>query len=302
MRDDFYHTFDELADALAVHRDAIVGDANAGNPRAREIIKWYNANRTDPDVVDGRRVEQCWRVLEEWLESKKESPVVKKNELSEIERGAQTKIAPMAANTLETAKLFKEVEFDDEIYTIAGEWITGTQALRKEIDNTFDEPIAAQKIALDTLRAAKNRYAKPLEEAVDIVKGKMIAFIEIREAEKRAREQQLREDARKKAEEAQRAKASALAAAGKTEAAQALAAKPVMAPAIIDETPAVPKVDGVAIRHEYQYEIVDESLLPRQYLVPDEPKIRKVVAALGEGANIPGVAVKRVANVAAGAR
>ena len=52
-----------------------------------------------------------------------------------------------------------------------------------------------------------------------------------------------------------------------------------------------PKVDGISIRSAYSFEIVDESKLPREYLKPDEIKIRRVVTAMGNNIVIPGVKI-----------
>lgn len=55
--------------------------------------------------------------------------------------------------------------------------------------------------------------------------------------------------------------------------------------------PEKPKTDGLTLRENWTFEIVDASQIPREYLVPDLVKIRKVVMALKEKTNIPGVRV-----------
>jgi len=57
----------------------------------------------------------------------------------------------------------------------------------------------------------------------------------------------------------------------------------------IPEVPAAAKADGVSLRDNWTFEIIDESLIPREYLIPDEVKIRKVVVAMKDKTNIPGV-------------
>jgi len=74
--------------------------------------------------------------------------------------------------------------------------------------------------------------------------------------------------------------------------------KPVVA--ITDSAP--PKVAGLSFRKGWDFELVDATgkvvedspLLPREYLMPNETAIGKVVAALGDKAKIPGVRVKPV--------
>ncbi len=52
-----------------------------------------------------------------------------------------------------------------------------------------------------------------------------------------------------------------------------------------------PKVEGVAVSENWQYEIVDEGAIPREYLIPDEKKIRSAVKAMKGMTKIPGVRV-----------
>jgi len=55
--------------------------------------------------------------------------------------------------------------------------------------------------------------------------------------------------------------------------------------------PEKPKTEGLTLRDNWTFEIYDESLIPREYLVPDPVKIRKVVQVMKERTNIPGVRV-----------
>ena len=220
-------------------------------------------------------------------------------DLALIEKKAKQTIAPVAADALSFAK---EVQIDDDgTYKIVAEWLTETQTIRKEIEATFDPGIAAQKVALETLRASKNRYAKPYEDAVMIVKGKLKAYWELKEAARREQEAKLREQAKAEAEAKQKAKAEKLVKEGKVEQAQALIQAPVKTLPII-VGPAVPKVDGISSRGGWKFRIVDEALIPREYLSVDEGKIGKVVRALEGRTNIPGVEVYEEKTIVAEAR
>lgn len=189
---------------------------------------------------------------------------------------------------------------------------------RKQLVKPIDE---ARKRIQDFFRAP----LEFLEQAEGIVKQKLTAFQneqerirreEQRRAEEAARkererlEAQAREAERKAREkaEADRRAAEEAAAAGRAQEAARLAARAsateskaaekagqleqraaaVVAPIIERE---VPKVAGLKTREVYKFEIVDASKLPREYLIPDESRIRKVVNALKADANIPGVRV-----------
>ena len=74
-------------------------------------------------------------------------------------------------------------------------------------------------------------------------------------------------------------------------------AQTVVAP-VIDRAP--PKVPGISTREVWSFEITDASALPREYLMPDEQKIRRVVQALKENTAIAGVRVWPEKSIAAG--
>ncbi|MCO6445689.1 MAG: hypothetical protein J5J04_16575, partial [Anaerolineae bacterium] len=97
-----------------------------------------------------------------------------------------------------------------------------------------------------------------------------------------------------------RAAATEAKAAEKVEAIETRAAA-VVAPIIQREAP---KVAGVATREVWRFEITDPTKINAAFMVPDEQKIRKQVAALkGDAAAIigPGVRVWCEKSIAAGA-
>src|SRR5690606_37870114 len=73
-----------------------------------------------------------------------------------------------------------------------------------------------------------------------------------------------------------------------TDAVRAQAAK--MQPEVNCESFA-PHVTGTAKRVDWKFEIVDASLIPREYLCPDEKKIGAIVKGFKDATNIPGVRV-----------
>lgn len=63
---------------------------------------------------------------------------------------------------------------------------------------------------------------------------------------------------------------------------------------------AAPKVGGISVPLVWTFDVVDESLIPREYLDINETRIRKVVQAMQGNTNIPGVRVRQVKRIAAG--
>jgi|SRR5262245_1211832 len=64
------------------------------------------------------------------------------------------------------------------------------------------------------------------------------------------------------------------------------------APPVIVETD-VPKGVGILFRDNWKFEIIEPGLIPRDYLIPDEVAIGKIVRALKGTCKIPGVRVYR---------
>lgn len=103
---------------------------------------------------------------------------------------------------------------------------------------------------------------------------------EARRLEEEKRKQEGEEAARKAREELER---EALEEAVAKEA-------QIVAPPI----PEKPKTEGLVFRENWNFEIIDESQIPREYLVPDPVKIRKVVQVMKDRTNIPGIRVFNV--------
>ena len=128
------------------------------------------------------------------------------------------------------------------------------------------------------------------------------------EAEERARVAAEEARLRAQAVEVRLAEAVVAEQAGDTVRVQALVEAPiVVAPvlprAIFVAPPPVaqPKVEGVSFRDDFDFEITDAALIPREYLMPDLVRIRGVVKAMKMATNIPGIKVipKRIAAVRA---
>ena len=144
----------------------------------------------------------------------------------------------------------------------------------------------------ESRRAAMALFAPQvadLETAERDVKRAIGVYLDVQEQERRRLQADAEAKARKERERLQ-AQAQAAEKAGKVERSEVLAerAAQVVAPVVVT---APPRVAGQSVRKAWKFEIVDAQAIPREYLVPDESKIRKVVAALGADAVIAGVRV-----------
>lgn len=138
--------------------------------------------------------------------------------------------------------------------------------------------------------AHRNQALAPLQAADDIVLKKRMVYD--REQERLARE----EEDRKRAAAVQEQQAKALEAAAEIEkAGDAEGAKAVMEEALaappppIVVRPDIPKMAGAVKTTTWKFRVKDEALVPREYLMLDESKIGRVVRALEDKTNIPGI-------------
>jgi uncharacterized membrane protein YqiK len=73
-------------------------------------------------------------------------------------------------------------------------------------------------------------------------------------------------------------------------------ASQVVAPIATQEAP---KVAGISVPKVWTFDIIDPMAIPREFLIVDETRIRKVVQAMKGSTNIPGVRVSEVKRIAA---
>jgi len=105
----------------------------------------------------------------------------------------------------------------------------------------------------------------------------------------RIEEQAKREAEERRLREEQEAKAQALVDAGFTDVAEAVQAEEVEQPEPVELPRAKPA--GLTERTYWRFRITDENMIPREFLMVDNVKIKKVVNELKEATAIPGIEV-----------
>lgn len=175
-------------------------------------------------------------------------------------------------------------------YETAGIFLQHVKGILKQIAATFDGPIHDAHEAHRSIIAAKKKHADPLTAAERIVKGKMLAWKRAETERLEAERRELEAAERAREEERRLAEAERLAEQGRAAEADAVLEAPVTTPPVV-MPPAAPKVAGVSTRHVWKFEIVDENLIPRQYMMVNQVAIRAAVRSMGKAANIPGVRV-----------
>lgn len=216
------------------------------------------------------------------------------------EIAARDDVREVTAETLAivaAAGTFKVTTADQ--YAAAGGELTRIAAAQKRIETVrmaITRPMdAAKKAVLDFFRDPEAK----LETAKNTIKRAMIAYDDVqrrvREEDQRRADESARKERERLAEQSRKA-----AESGKVEKAAQLEqrSQAVVAPIIQRETP---KVAGVNYRDAWKFEVTDPALVPREYLIVDESKIRKVVGALKGDTQIAGVKVWSEKQIAVGA-
>lgn len=173
--------------------------------------------------------------------------------------------------------------------------------LKEEIDRVEAEKDSVFKpinAGLRAFSALVKRALDPLLQYEISIKRAMIVYSDEQD---RLRDEQQRRDneaARKEQERLQEIadRAAANGQESKAEAFQERAAA-VVAPVVQTQTP---KIGGISIPKVWTFEITDSDLIPREYLIVDETRIRRVVTALKGDTKIPGVRVYEQKRISAG--
>lgn len=193
-----------------------------------------------------------------------------------------------------------------ESYSLAAEMLKGIKGLRAKIADTFGPLKAKAHAAWKAIRDEEKKADAPLTEAEGVIKRAMVTWEAEQERIRQAEQRRLAEEARQAEETRRLAEAAALEReamatgdAALLAEAEDIIAEPVMAPVVI-LPPATPKVAGISYREQWDYEVTNDALIPREFLVRDDKKIAGVVRAMKGATKIPGIRAFSRKVVAAG--
>ena len=179
---------------------------------------------------------------------------------------------------------------------------------RKRIMEFFRQPLMFLADAELAIKRSLGAYDEDLRRQREEAE-RLAAEVARKERERMQADAAKQEQAARAKREAEEAKARALEAQGRAveadakrqaaaerealrlreaEALRAAAESMPQAPVVHMEAP---KVAGVSTRQAWKYQVTDFRLLPREYLIADDSAIGKVVRALGDRTNIPGIRV-----------
>jgi hypothetical protein len=186
----------------------------------------------------------------------------------------------------------KAIEVHDEAtYRQAGELALAIAELKKTITADFAAAKEAAHRAHKAICDQERKHLEALKEPDTILRGKLAKYATDQEKARQMAEEAAIQAARKKAEEEVINRAVALEQEGQHELAERVLRGPVIPEAPAPVAIAKPQAAGVAMVSRVQFTITDPNLVPRQFCVPDEKKIRAHVNAFGSESVILGVRV-----------
>lgn len=176
-----------------------------------------------------------------------------------------------------------------ESFSSAGNILKSIVGLKKEIEGHHKPIIELAYKTHKTAKAQEKIHTGPLIKSEQVIKVKMGTFLaeQKRIADKKRADDE--EILRKQEEEKNIQEASKLEANGQTEEAEQVINRPVQVH--IPRAPVVDKVQGISSKVKWDFKIVNGGLIPNQFLIPDEKKIRAYVQAFKHEAIIKGVIV-----------
>lgn len=188
-------------------------------------------------------------------------------------------MAEMAGSELVAIKA-KQKELDEQ----RKNWTRPLDDKKKEIMNLFKPAEDLLKDAEQVLKSALGVWQEKERQRIALERKVQQEEIARQQREAAEAERNAREAAAQAMREGNEEKAQELVQAANAQAVQVEVLQ--FAPPVSAEPQ---KIAGVSGRQDWDFEITDISKIPREYLMIDETKIRRVVKALGSEANIPGV-------------
>ena len=180
------------------------------------------------------------------------------------------------------------VIFNNDNYIEAGNLWKTIKDLKDKVNDSFKPIIEKAHEAHKEALAQKAKIFNPLDTAGKAVKSAMEVYD--REQERKRREEQSRLEAEaKKAEEERRLQAAIEAEkAGKSVEAEMILDNPVhIAPVFVPKE--TPKMTGGPVYREiWKVKIIDEGLLPREFMIPDTVKLGQLARTMKDKFSVPG--------------
>ena len=185
---------------------------------------------------------------------------------------------PDTIETIEDEEKFKEVA---NLFAQAKGMLKESEEIRKSITKPIDDQKSG---VMDWFRA---RIDNKLNAFIETANTLINAYREEAEAAQRAIQKQANEKAEKERKRLQQLAERAAKRGDHDKANDFADQAAALGPDVPEGGP--PKVAGLSKRDNWQFRVIDESKIPREYLCVDEKKLKKYAGAMKRDANVPGV-------------
>lgn len=165
--------------------------------------------------------------------------------------------------------------------------LTARKAI-KYFEELYRPRITQANEVVKALRSDMQKLQEPAVKAKEHGDKELAVYQQAEEQKARAEQLRLQREAKEREEKEKLELASLAEQAGEKQLAEDILNAPSVEPVAV-VAPATPKVEGLSYSTSWDFEIENESLIPREFLIVDAVKIRRVITALKETANIPGV-------------
>lgn len=179
---------------------------------------------------------------------------------------------------------------NQEEYDLASEYLKSIKSHQKKIKAVFDPLAEKAHAAHKAITTQKKEFLDPVNAAEAVLKKKLIAFIEKREAAQRAEEERIRK--LQEEEERQRLLKRSQVAEEFGDVEKAEEAKEA-AENVVVETPVLvhekTTVKGQSVRKNWKAQVVDKTKIPVMFMEPNMPALNDFARTTKGQSPMPGV-------------
>lgn len=205
---------------------------------------------------------------------------------------AQKEIEKQNSSLLKTAGGFLITTEDH--FNAAWILVQNLDAAMRRVADTFDPIVSAAHKLHKMVKAVRDGFYDPLDEAKEALMKRRYAYREQQEQIRRDAEAKLAAGLQAQQKKDLEKQAKAAERTGNLQFAAVLREQKEAVPLpVIKSEPAVPKNEGSVIRERWIYTIVDPAAVEREFCSPDDKLIRPVVEALGPACKISGLKIEK---------
>lgn len=159
----------------------------------------------------------------------------------------------------------------------------------KNINATFGPLVDANTKALEEARKLRDKYLVPAKQTAKILADDIGTYVDQETQRKRDEADRLQQEAEAEAAKKANAKAKRLEKQGRID--EAEVARTDYSVPVIHVEASVEMEANSYVRKTWAFEIIDEAVIPREYLTPDTKLIGQIVKAQKDKTNISGIRV-----------